>query len=176
MIFELVNECLELEPERGIAKTSIKELSRYLHEFANYCQQKQISVEQISSEFLLRYVQYRGAGLGPTLIKAVVWSLRKFGAFLVLRSILPENPARPLRHPKMSPRSQLPEYLSESQLKTLLHTAGQKLNKRDFAIVAMICSTGMRPFSVFETDMRLCPANHQVSSAHVAFMGRLYAK
>ena len=112
MIFELVNECLELESERGIAKTTMKELSRYLHEFANYCQQKQISVEQISSEFLLHYVQYRGAGLGPTLIKAVVWSLRKFGAFLVLRSILPENPARPLRHPKMSPRSQLPKYLS----------------------------------------------------------------
>jgi integrase/recombinase XerD len=95
-----------------------------------------------------QYVQYRGRGLGPNLIKAVVWSLRKFGAFLVLRNILPENPARPLRHPKMSPRRQLPKYLSETQLKTLLHSAAQKLNKRDFAIVGLICSTGMRPFSV----------------------------
>ena len=84
MIFELVNDCLELEAERGIAKTTIKELSRYLHEFANYCQQKSITVEQISSEFLLGYVKYRGAGLGPNLIKAVVWSLRKFGAYLAL--------------------------------------------------------------------------------------------
>jgi site-specific recombinase XerD len=75
-----------------------------------------------------------------------VWSLRKFGAYLVLRSILPENPAKPLRHPKMSPRSQLPRYLSETQLKTLLHSAAQKLNKREFAIVGLICSTGMRPF------------------------------
>ena len=148
MIFELVNDCIELEAERGIAKTTIKELNRYLHEFANYCQQKSITVEQISSEFLLGYVQYRGIGLGPNLIKAVVWSLRKFGAYLVLRSILPENPAKPLRHPKMSPRSQLPRYLSETQLKTLLHTAAQKLNKRDFAIIGLICSTGMRPFSV----------------------------
>ncbi len=48
----------------------------------------------------------------------------------------------------MSPRSQLPKYLSETQLKTLLHSAAQKLNKRDFAIVGLICSTGMRPFSV----------------------------
>ncbi len=48
----------------------------------------------------------------------------------------------------MSPRSQLPRYLSEHQLKTLLNSAAQKLNKRDFAIVGLICSTGMRPFSV----------------------------
>ena len=48
----------------------------------------------------------------------------------------------------MSPCSQLPRYLSETQLKTLLHSAAQKLNKRDFAIIGLICSTGMRPFSV----------------------------
>ena len=73
MIFELVNDCIEFEAEREIAKTTIKELSRYLHEFVSYCQQKPIIVEQISSEFMLRYVQYRGRGLGPNLIKAVVW-------------------------------------------------------------------------------------------------------
>jgi site-specific recombinase XerD len=111
MIFELVNDCIELEVERGIAQTTIKELNRYLHEFAHYCQQKSVTAEQISSDFMRGYVQSRGAGLGPNLIKAVVWSLRKFGAYLVLRSVLPENPARPLRHPKMSPRSQLPRYL-----------------------------------------------------------------
>ena len=61
MIYELINDCIELETERGIAKTTIKELSRYLHEFANYCQQKSITVEQISSEFLLRYVHNTGA-------------------------------------------------------------------------------------------------------------------
>jgi site-specific recombinase XerD len=31
---------------------------------------------------------------------------------------------------------------------TLLHSAAKKLNNRDFAIVGLICSTGMRPFSV----------------------------
>ncbi len=146
MIFELVNDCIKFETERGIAKTTLKELSRYLHEFADYCQQNQIIVEQLSSEFMRRYVQHRGRGLGPNLIKAVVWSLRKFGAFLVLRNILSENPARSLRHSKMSPRSQLPKYLSQHQLKTLLNSAAQKPNKRDFAIVGLICSTGMRPF------------------------------
>ena len=72
MIFELVNDCIELEAERGIAKTTIKELNRYLHEFAHYCQQKSVTAEQISSDFMRGYVQSRGAGLGPNLIKAVV--------------------------------------------------------------------------------------------------------
>ena len=106
MIYELVNDCIESETERGIEKTTLKELRRYLHEFADYCQQIPITVEKISSDFMRRYVQYRGKGRGPNLVKAVVWSLRKFGAYLVLRNILPENPASPLRHLKMSPRSQ----------------------------------------------------------------------
>jgi len=148
MIHRLVKGCIELEAERGIAELTLKELSRYLYEFADYCRQNVVTVEQINSELIRGYVQDRGAGLGPTLIKAVVWSLRKFGAYLALRGILPENPARPLRHPKMSPRRQLPRYLSETQLKKLLHSAAQKLNQRDFAIVGLIGSTGMRPFSV----------------------------
>ena len=82
MIYELVNDCIESEAERGIEKTTLKELNRYLHEFADYCQQIPITVEQISSDLLRRYVQYRGKGRGPNLVKAVVWSLRKFSAFL----------------------------------------------------------------------------------------------
>ncbi|MCP4267705.1 MAG: site-specific integrase [Candidatus Brocadiaceae bacterium] len=128
MIYELVNDCIESEAERGIEKTTLKQLRRYLHEFADYCQKNPITVEQISSDFMRRYVQYLGKGRGPNLVKAVMWSLRKFGAFLVLRNILPKNPASPMRHPKMSHRSQLPGYLSEHQLKTLLNSAAQKLN------------------------------------------------
>ena len=101
MIYELVNDCIESEAERGIEKTTLKELSRYLHEFADYCQQISKNIVKISFDFMRRYVQYRGEERGPDLVKAVVWSLRKFAAFLVLRNILPENPARPLRHPNM---------------------------------------------------------------------------
>ena len=43
MIYELVNDCIESETERGIEKTMLKELRRYLHEFAGYCQQNPIT-------------------------------------------------------------------------------------------------------------------------------------
>ena len=52
MIFQLVNDCIKFETERGVEKTTLKELSCCLHEFADYCQQNQIIVEQISSDFM----------------------------------------------------------------------------------------------------------------------------
>ena len=42
MIYELVNDCIENETEHGIGKTTLKELSRNLHEFSDYCQQNPI--------------------------------------------------------------------------------------------------------------------------------------
>ena len=130
MIYTLVNECIKSEIERGLAKATVKELERYLHEFAAYFQSKLISIEELTSDFLRQYVEERARGLGPDLIKAIVWSLRKFGAFLVLRNIISENPAKPLRHPKIHPRSQLPTYLSSDQLRLLLHYAAKGMNSR----------------------------------------------
>jgi len=60
MIYELVNDCIESEAEHGIEKTTLKELNRYLHEFAGYCQQNPITFDQISSDFMRRYVQFLG--------------------------------------------------------------------------------------------------------------------
>ena len=157
MIYALVNECIESEIERGLAKATVKELERYLHEFSEYFQSKMINIEDLTADFFRQYVQERGKGLGADLIKAVVWSLRKFGAFLVLRNILPDNPAKPLRHPKMSPRSQLPQYLTTDQLRRLLHYAAQKMSRRDFAVLSLICSTGMRPSSVTALNPSLSP-------------------
>jgi len=84
MIYSLVNDCIISEKERGLCEATIKELKRYLHEFAGYFQKKLTDIENLTSDFLRQYVEHRGKGQGPDLVKAVVWSLRKFGAFLVL--------------------------------------------------------------------------------------------
>ena len=36
MIYALVNDCIESEKERGLARATLKELIRYLYEFAEY--------------------------------------------------------------------------------------------------------------------------------------------
>lgn len=81
-------------------------------------------------------------------VKGVVWSLRKLGDFIALWEGLPESPAAALRHPKIHPRAKLPEYLSTDQLRSLLETAARSRDKRDFVVLSLMASTGMRPFEV----------------------------
>jgi len=148
MMYELVTGCIESEKERGLSKETLKELERYLHEFATYCQKKLKNLEDMTSDYLREYVMTRGKDRGKDLKKAVVWSLRKLGAYLVLRGNLVKNPAKPLRHPKRSPREQLPEFLKKDELRELLVYSSKHLCKRDFLIVALLCSTGMRPSAI----------------------------
>jgi len=147
-IATLVKRCLKSERDRRLSANSLKELKRYLNEFADYCKPPVInSPEEITPEFLKNYVDQRCEGKGPTLKKAVVWSLRKLGAYLCLLQITRKNPAGNLRHPVLHPRSKLPAYLSETDLRKLLEYASRQ-DYRDFAVISLMTGTGLRPNEV----------------------------
>lgn len=142
----LKHMCLKTERDLGLSEKSLKELTRYLNDFIGYCKNQGIySVEDFSPEFFKGFIDQRCVTGGPTLKKAVVWSLRKFGKYLALLQILKENPARNLRHPQFHPRAKLPHYLSEQQLRTLLEYAAHSLRVRDFASLCLMATTGLRP-------------------------------
>jgi len=145
-IHGLMRQCLKTEKDLGLAEKTIKELSRYLNEFVIYCKNQSIhTVEGLTPDFLKSYAEKRSATGGPKLKKAVVWSLRKFGKHLALLQALNENPARNLRHPTFHPRAEVPEYLSEQELHRVLTYAAHNLTIRDFAIISLLSSTGLRP-------------------------------
>ena len=163
MIYQLVTECIDFEKGRGLRPETLKELNRYLQEIAAYCQDKLEQLEDMTSDFLREYIMIRGKDRGNDLKKALVWSLRKFGAYLVLRGRMETNPAKPLRHPKISPRSKLPQYFKEEQLRVLLVHAANHMGKRDFAIVALIASMGMRPSAVAALQKNhFSPSRHYI--------------
>ena len=138
----LIQFCLQAEQDRGLSKNSIVEIKRYLNEFSTYCECQNIYfVKDLTPPFLKDYMDQRCKSAGPNLKKAVVWSLRKFGKHLALLQVVKEDPARNLRHPKFHPRSELPEYLSASQLKNLLEYAANNLELRDFAIISLLATT-----------------------------------
>jgi site-specific recombinase XerD len=148
-IHDLMRQCLKTEKDLGLAEKTIKELSRYLNEFVVYCKNQSIhTVEDLTPDFLKSYAEQRSATGGPKLKKAVVWSLRKFGKHLALLQALEEDPARNLRHPTFHPRAEVPEYLSEQELRRLLQYAAHNLNLRDFAIISLVSTTGLRPNEV----------------------------
>ena len=145
-IHTLAQRCLEAEERRSLSVKSLKELRRYLNEFTTHCQEQELtSVDGLTPVFLRTYVEQRCIDKSSVLKKAVVWTLRKFGNYLALIQVVNKNPARDLRHPKLHPRAQLPRYLSQKELRSLLEYSGSYLNQRDFIIITLLASTGLRP-------------------------------
>ena len=155
----MVEQCLAAERELGLAEKSLRECGRYLREFARHCLDQGVnSPVHITTSFLTDYIQTRGSAGGPALTKHLVWSIRKLFAYLTVRQILRVNPARDLRHPPISPQAHLPEYLSPTQLRTLLTRTARDRPLQDVAILSLIATTGMRSFEVaglMRQDLRL---------------------
>jgi site-specific recombinase XerD len=164
----LIQFCLQAERDRCLSKNSIIELKRYLNEFSTYCECQNIySVKDLTPPFLKDYIDQRCKSAGPNLKKAIVWSLRKFGKHLALLQVVEDNPAKNLRHPKFHPRSELPEYLSTSQLKNLLEYAANNLELRDFAIISLIATTGLRPNEIAGCKRKNVHPNRHCIHVHV---------
>lgn len=144
-----VKACLKAEADRNLSSASLKELRRYLKELGTYCKRSDLSsLTQLTPEFLKDFVEQYWERGNCCLVKAMMWALRKFGGYLALIQALPNNPAQYLHHPKISKRAKLPEYLTEGQLRELLKTAARKCPLRDFTILCLFATTGLRPSEI----------------------------
>jgi len=149
LIGEWVERCLQTEIERGASESSVAESGRCLRRAAKAFETKGIvDVALLTPARLRDYVLDCTGRYGPPTIKAIVWSLRKFGNFLVVRQALASNPAADLHHPKLSPRRNLPDYLSSSQLRCLLTTASEQRPLGDLVILCLLATTGARPHEI----------------------------
>ena len=147
-ISEAVTGCLAAERERGLMPRSLGELQRYLAELGDYCRERDLAtVDRLTPSLLKEFVLWRCRD-SPSLVKAVVWSLRKLGGYLALRGAVVSNPASALRQSKVSPRARLPEHLSESQLRQLLAMSARNRPGQDLVILALLATTGLRPHEV----------------------------
>lgn len=141
-----IDACLKTEADRNLSSTSLKELRRYLKELVEHCKSRGFSsISHLTPEFLKEFVESYWERGNCCLVKAMVWALRKFGGYLALVQALPNNPAQYLHHPKISKRAKLPEYLTERQLRQLLKTAARRHPFRDFVILSLFATTGLRP-------------------------------
>ena len=145
----LVEQCLLRERELGLAPRSLRSCGQYLRQFVEYCAAEGIARgSDLTAALITGYIAARGASGGPPPVKSLVWSVRKLCSFLCLRGILSENPARDLRHPPISVRSELPRYLSAAQLRQVLTCAARDRPLQDWAILSLIATTGLRSFEV----------------------------
>jgi len=165
---EWVERCMESEEERGASASSVAESGRCLRRVAKaFAAEGLKDVSELTAVRLRDYVIGCRQDYGPPTIKTIVWSLRKFGNFLVVQQALASNPANDPHHPKLSPQRQLPGYLSATELRQLL-TAGADRPLMDLVILSLLATTGARPHEI--ASLRVCDV--RASYTRVDFLAK----
>lgn len=139
-----IDLCLIFEKQRNLSKKSLSELERYFSHLLEYIKEKSIqTIEELTPPFFTNFLLSKSTGSNAPYIKALVWALKKIGAFLFIKKIVEKNPTTHLRHPKISKRSKIPEYLSDKQLFIFLKE-GSKRSLMDFCIISLLSTMGLR--------------------------------
>jgi integrase/recombinase XerC len=154
-----IESCIAYEQTNGLKDRSRKSLNDYLASFSTYLEAHPIStLSDICTDYLREFIIQRTevydpvsdttTKLGFSTVKGVIWSLHTLFGHLSLTGLVTHNPAAPIRYPKEHKQEKLPVYLSSKQLSKLLLWSAEHSRPTDFAIITLMCSTGMRP-----TDM-----------------------
>ena len=116
-----------------------------LQHFSNFAEKKVKELSEVTPGLLLEFIQWRSEGKSYSTQKHAVWCVKEFFTWLKLCNRSESNPSSDLRYPKKHPRERLPVYLESDQLKRLLESSYKEDSLGDFAIIALINSTGLRP-------------------------------
>ena len=145
----IIQSCLAGEEVRSLSKRSTDELAQRYSEFADFCAKKKIvNIQDLTPAVFEDFVHTFDHRNSPALIKAVVWAMRKLGSWLALNQLLPDNPAKCLQHPYISPRAKLPRYLKPEQLRNLLQTVYDTGTLQDFCVLSLLATVGLRPHEI----------------------------
>ena len=98
-IEQWVERCMEAEEDRGASASSVAESGRQLRRAGKAFSKGGIEDVSLTPLRLRDYVLSCRQHYGPPTIKSIVWSLRKFGNFLVVQQALTANPAADLHYP-----------------------------------------------------------------------------
>ncbi len=137
----------------NLALNSIKNLKRYLSRLNDFLNaQNLVSVEQITYAHLSDFAAFNNAA--PVTVKARIWALKKFFAFLHLYDYIAVNNANALSTPKI-PKKET-GFLSKDELKIIFSYLIKNINKnngwRNFLIISLMTLVGLRKSSVSALD------------------------
>jgi integrase/recombinase XerD len=133
----------------NLADSSVNDAVRYIKQLNDFLNlQGLTAVRQITYKHLFNYTIKDYAG--PAVIKARVWALTKFFAFLHLHEHIKDNIAKDLKAPKI-PKNET-SFLTENELKIIFTYLSKNLDKnngqRDFLIILLMAVSGLRRAAV----------------------------
>jgi integrase/recombinase XerD len=143
---DLIDDFLHyLTVERGLAKNSVLAYGRDLAKLRRYLASKGRHPRQVRrgeiDEFARRL---SGEGLSPKSIARALNAVRMFYRYLVMESIVSEDPTAQVRGPRT--HKSLPRYLTLEEVDQLLAApdGSTPLGARDAAMVGLLYATGLR--------------------------------
>jgi site-specific recombinase XerD len=141
---ELIAGFVESERSRGLRERSLGDLRRQLGVFAAHVGDDSLLPEEVTAGYLRDFCVQRAAPYGYATAKAVVWSVKGLFGWLKLNRYIAADPSAPLRYPRLLPRRQLPQYLKADSLRAVLTLSRTADTLADFALLSLLCSTGLR--------------------------------
>lgn len=107
-----------------------------------------VKLEDVGSEWLVRFIAARTRFLAKATICSVVTDLRGMGDYLLRRGVWTQNPMRWIRGPKLGNRHRSPQRITRRHMKALWEAAEKRSNEfRRYEMLCMLSllyGTGLR--------------------------------
>lgn len=137
---------LYLAAERGLSTHYREGVRRSLSRFAQWCEGRELSPEEITEPLLAEYrTELHATGLLPSSCRIAMVHLRRFFRYLHSRGTIPTNPAELVQGGR--PGMKVPETLGAAQVNRLLESIDPHelpLGARDRAMLELLYSSGLR--------------------------------
>lgn len=138
---------------KGICDESVLHTKYELQKFSLYLAQKYGSVTQarlanISSTDIIQYLAKTGTFRAKTTVLSKLSMLKGFFKYAEGMEMIEKDPAKWLKGPRIDRLERLPGFLTPREVELLIHTILAESSKpysiRDYAIVVLLYSTGIR--------------------------------
>ncbi|MBF0546255.1 MAG: site-specific tyrosine recombinase XerD [Candidatus Riflebacteria bacterium] len=156
MLPELLERHLAyLAVDKGLRPKSLEAYSRDLSDFLQFLDEKGRHPEDpsVQGQLVLYMVKLHEDGLSPRSIARKTSAIRGFYKFLMVESVIKDDPTIVMERPK--PGRPLPKVLSRSEAELLINSANDEdpLGLRDRGILEVLYATGIRETELIELKL-----------------------
>lgn len=134
-----------LTDEKHASENTVNSYLRDVHQFAAYCENKDLTIEEVSRDNVCSYLQHlTNIGKSPATVSRCTASLKSYYAFLIDQKVVAETPVRDIHAVKTEKK--LPQILTGKEVELLLAQPKCTDMKgfRDKAMLELLYATGIR--------------------------------
>ena len=152
-----------LTVNKGLSRNTLESYSRDVSTFSTFLKSKKINkLENVSEQNIIDFLSYlKSKKLSIKTINRHIVSIKQLFTYLRLEEIIKEDPVRNIKTPKLN--KSIPDVLSLDQVDKLLSMPENNISPegiRDFAMLEVLYSTGVRVSELIELELNRLNQDH----------------